>query len=616
MAHIMDKFSLVSGAQVTEEFESLRTSGVSPIIRGGTTLDQLVENNLLPQQKIEFHDATYYLSRVFGVKASSDQFESTPAFIYYVARTAKPKGKKKKGKKEIFVNVAYRRYRSNEWGVISDVTSPKKSFYLGNIGELATGLPLEILGLIDSLYNEQQSSLTLIDRELFLGIPAQNNPGNDNEVIDQIARKYNLNDPSIKLTTRDRISKDAEQVEATAAGLPAVIGAFRSNHPSSFEFARGYEPDLAKLVTTRNIENPFYKGEVYTYNFLSANGKLMYCFHLDQEGRPWLGAVQSMTPEVTSFGVSKVRLRFGQLFRAERINYGDGSVVNDIRIMDIFTPGFKGGGHLFEEFMGAHHPTNPSYHDASSFTLAIPSFSVFRDRAMAGSLLYMDVQFREPGQAPTKKETPPQAVAGPDRTQSPEPTESRLLDQAKSLAKGGSHEPAIIFYKQYIGENPTNPEAHFHLARSLSALKKPEEAEQAYQTAIELDPTNTSAMNNRAWSLYKRKQYEPAMEQYAILLEVKPDHKLANTNLEKVVDKCTEAAKKLPLRKRNPAYVTIAHCAPKNAAAQNRAGWTFYQLKDYAQAVEFLEKAVELKPKSPTYKRNLAKAKSKLAEGK
>jgi tetratricopeptide (TPR) repeat protein len=190
----------------------------------------------------------------------------------------------------------------------------------------------------------------------------------------------------------------------------------------------------------------------------------------------------------------------------------------------------------------------------------------------------------------------------------PEGQDSELLGRARKLAAQGNNIHASLHIKALVKRSPQNEEAHFQLGRCLASAGKAQEAEEAYQTAIELNPTNTAAMNNRAWSLYKRKQYEPAMEQYARLLEVKPDHKLANANIGKAIDKCTAAAKKLPLRERNPAYVTIARCAPKSAAAQNRAGWTFYQLKDYAQAVEFLGKAVELSPKSRTYNGNLARA--------
>ena len=244
LTHIIDGFALEAGTHVVQEFQDLLSSGVKPIIygeeTGGPNLDDLANENLLPQQKIEFGDVTYYMSKVF--EASGGR----PAFIYYLSRTDDA------GNKEIFVHSAYKSNSQNEWRVISHTNS--NGWFGKGLGELTTSFPLEIAELIEQAYTTQQGKgLDKVGSNVFLGIPKLL-PGqlpshyfNRSFSLekDPFRNMQRGTDPG-KTTTRD--SKD----------FPDKIAYFTSQDPSSLVFEDGYAPNLDNCVKINETQNPIY----------------------------------------------------------------------------------------------------------------------------------------------------------------------------------------------------------------------------------------------------------------------------------------------------------------------------------------------------------------------
>ncbi len=67
------------------------------------------------------------------------------------------------------------------------------------------------------------------------------------------------------------------------------------------------------------------------------------------------------------------------------------------------------------------------------------------------------------------------------------------LGRAVAAAVEGDHERAIALYREILGANEADVEAHFRLAGSLAVLGRMEEAELRLRRALELDPEHSGA---------------------------------------------------------------------------------------------------------------------------
>lgn len=366
LSHFIEGFALKKGKPIVQEFEDLLSLGVEPIIygqdAGGPSLEDLANQGLLPEQKIEFGDVTYFMSKIV-------EAEDRPAFIYYLSRT------NDSGKKEIFVHSAYKSNSQNEWRTISHTTAAKDWFGKG-LGELTTGFPFEIADLIEKAYSDgQETGLEKIDMDIYLGIPNAPNEENTGLTLEPFVRSIPILSKEEIWKQRTTTGTDPEQRTTIQAGeFPDKIASFATGKPDSLVFEEGYSPNLNYCFKTFETQNPIY-GKVTSYYFLSDNLRLQYSFHIDEQERSWIGAAQVIDPKVTRFGVKNIKLLYDKI-----------SSQNDRVHMDLFAPAFEYRQQILPEFLGGKSENNSGYYDATAFTHKIPIVAEFRKRAMEGLL--------------------------------------------------------------------------------------------------------------------------------------------------------------------------------------------------------------------------------------
>ena len=162
------------------------------------------------------------------------------------------------------------------------------------------------------------------------------------------------------------------------------------------------------------------------------------------------------------------------------------------------------------------------------------------------------------------------AAAAIARARERKPDEEELIDvQAVVLREQGRLPEAIALMEQLVAEHPDNDRYRFTLGALYDESKQRERGMEQMRKAIELNPDNAPALNYLGYTYAEQ-----------------------GINLDEAEQLIRRA---LAISPHDGFYI-------------DSLGWVFYQRGDYAQAVEYLERAVAIAGDDPTIAEHLGDA--------
>lgn len=162
------------------------------------------------------------------------------------------------------------------------------------------------------------------------------------------------------------------------------------------------------------------------------------------------------------------------------------------------------------------------------------------------------------------------------------------LDQGETLAEEGLIEEALGRFEQALEAAPENPEVIEAVGRALLNLGRLEEAEASFLDALELDPEWAAPRMGLALIAMRREEPFKVVHHLERAIEVDPEYPDAYVELGRYYGMMSEPA----LAKATFERWTIRY--PEDADMHINAGLTAFDAADYAQALEFFEKALEV----------------------
>lgn len=188
----------------------------------------------------------------------------------------------------------------------------------------------------------------------------------------------------------------------------------------------------------------------------------------------------------------------------------------------------------------------------------------------------------------------------------------------------GKYEDAIAAYRRAIEIDPAYPEPHNNLGNALLALGRSQEARTAYEKALELRPDYAEALHNMATLLGSSGSTEEAEKALRRTNELRPGNLetyrqlanllLAENRVQEAIQILADALKRdeksvdtlLPLARAHLKQGTNAVAArlaeeamrldPENPEIWHVYGQCCHELDRFAQAVEYLERALAKRP--------------------
>jgi tetratricopeptide (TPR) repeat protein len=152
-------------------------------------------------------------------------------------------------------------------------------------------------------------------------------------------------------------------------------------------------------------------------------------------------------------------------------------------------------------------------------------------------------------------------------------TNKKRIKDAFQAYQIGNYEAAASLYKQVLKRDKKNKEALFGIASTYYNLNQKESAKEKYADLLLIDPNNEMAINNFL----------------ALVGEDSPNEALVE--LEK-------------LRKLKPSYSPI----------YAQIAFLYTDIGEYARALEYINEAIKLSPRSIMYRYNLAVIKDKIGD--
>jgi tetratricopeptide (TPR) repeat protein len=162
------------------------------------------------------------------------------------------------------------------------------------------------------------------------------------------------------------------------------------------------------------------------------------------------------------------------------------------------------------------------------------------------------------------------------------------LEQGEILAGEGLIEEALSRFEQALAAAPQNPEVIETVGRALLNLDRLEEAEASFLDALELDPEWVAPRMGLALVALRRDEPFKIVHHLERAIEVDPEYPDAYVELGRYYGSMAEPA----LAKATFERWTARH--PEDADMLINAGLTAFDAADFAQALEFFEKAVEV----------------------
>jgi tetratricopeptide (TPR) repeat protein len=162
------------------------------------------------------------------------------------------------------------------------------------------------------------------------------------------------------------------------------------------------------------------------------------------------------------------------------------------------------------------------------------------------------------------------------------------LEQGEILAGEGLIEEALSRFEQALEAAPENPEVVEAVGRALLNLDRIEEAEASFLAALELDPEWVAPRMGLAMVALRRDEPFKIVHHLERAIEADPEYPEAYVELGRYYGVMGEPA----LAKATFERWTRRH--PEDADMLINAGLTAFDAADYAQALEFFEKAIEV----------------------
>jgi tetratricopeptide (TPR) repeat protein len=161
------------------------------------------------------------------------------------------------------------------------------------------------------------------------------------------------------------------------------------------------------------------------------------------------------------------------------------------------------------------------------------------------------------------------------------------LEQGEILAGEGLIEDALARFEQALAAAPENPEVIEAVGRALLNLDRLEEAEASFLEALELDPEWVAPRMGLAMVALRRDEPFKIVHHLERAIEADPEYPDAYVELGRYYGSMAEPA----LAKATFERWTSRH--PEDADMLINAGLTAFDAADYAQALDFFEKAAE-----------------------
>src|SRR5918993_2759351 len=162
-----------------------------------------------------------------------------------------------------------------------------------------------------------------------------------------------------------------------------------------------------------------------------------------------------------------------------------------------------------------------------------------------------------------------------------------FLEQGEILAGEGLIEEALARFEQALAAAPENPEVIEAVGRALLNWDRLEEAEASFLDALELDPEWVAPRMGLALVAPRREEPFKIVHHLERAIEADPEYPEAYVELGRYYGSMAEPA----LAKATFERWTARH--PEDADMLINAGLTAFDAADYAQALDFFEKAVE-----------------------
>ena len=165
----------------------------------------------------------------------------------------------------------------------------------------------------------------------------------------------------------------------------------------------------------------------------------------------------------------------------------------------------------------------------------------------------------------------------------------------------GDREQAIASLEKAQSLDPENYEANRRLASYYAAEGRYEEAVAYYERAIDIQPNYWDAYNALGIAYGSMERREDAIAMFEKVLELSPENAFAYQNLGLEYFDLGDTLKTIEV------YRKAIELAP-SAAIYNNLAWTLMGREEYREALDLLEKAVELSDNDSWYWNSLGEA--------
>lgn len=227
----------------------------------------------------------------------------------------------------------------------------------------------------------------------------------------------------------------------------------------------------------------------------------------------------------------------------------------------------------------------------------------------------------------------------------------------QKMIAGARHEDAMVALEQFVAEHDDYGSAHNDLGNLYFLKGKMDQSLEHYQKAAQLNPENTEYLKNladivyseskdaeRALVIYDKmlsirpddmdtlmvaghiraslEQFDEAMGHYTRILEIEPSNKDAKQFIDRILckkgeqetesrpDTAYQNCQKLVAQGQHKEGIAclerLIQKHPDFALAHNDLGVLYYQRGDKVHSLRSYEKAIEMDPRNPIFRKNLA----------
>ena len=162
-----------------------------------------------------------------------------------------------------------------------------------------------------------------------------------------------------------------------------------------------------------------------------------------------------------------------------------------------------------------------------------------------------------------------------------------FLQQGETLAEEGLVEEALSRFEQALEAAPGNPEAVEAVGRALLSLDRLEEAEASFLNALELDPEWSAPPLGLAMVAMRREEPFKVVHHLERAIEADPEHPDTYVELGRYYGLVREP------ELARATFLRWLRGHPEDTDMLINAGLVAFDAADYAQALDFFEKALE-----------------------